>query len=155
MLCASACQSTPSPSSPAPLATADQPANGAPLTPDEIVSTDPCVAQMQNIAGAMLLYFALNKHLPPTLDDLKTMADVDAPLSFVCPRTGEPFVYVPNGLGTVGQPKHIILYQASPDPRGQRWCIFMSPPAPGPASSQTLEVVPIPEAQFHRYYPME
>jgi hypothetical protein len=155
---AAACETTPAPgptAAPQGPWTGDQPSSAAPLTPDEIVATDPCVAQMHDIAGAMLLFFAVNKHLPPTLEDLKSMADADAPLVFTCPTTGQPYVYVPSGLGTVGTPKHIILYAASPDSHGRRWCILMSPPPPGFAASQTLEVVPIPEAQFHRFYPMD
>ncbi len=121
-----------------------------PGSADQAVGSDPCAARLHDIAGAMLFYFALNKHLPASLSDLQALSDFDNPLVFACPHSQQPYVYVPEGLRSVNRPKLIILHD--PVPRdGKRMCILIQPTGPGAA--QSLEVVNLPEPLFLAYQP--
>ncbi len=123
-----------------------------PRTVDHAVASDPCAAHLHDISGAMLLYYAVNRELPKSLDDLKSMADFDAPLDLNCPTSKETYTYVPGGLETPGKSKFIILHDASPAHGGGRWCILMEP-AKGRAAP-SMEVLLIPEPIFRGYLPI-
>ena len=119
------------------------------LSPDQIVANDPCATRLHDIAGALLVYYALNKELPKKLDDLRAMADLDQELNFKCPVSGLTYTYVPGGLGIVGRNKRIIVHDSFPSHDGRRWCIFMSPAKPGAA--QSVEVLEVQEGIFRTY----
>jgi len=119
---------------------------------DQAVISDPCAAQLHDICGAILLYYSLNKRLPPKLEDLRAMADVDAPLSFTCPVSHQPYVYVPAGLSAPDRAMRIIVYDPVPSPDGRRWCILLAPSQAG-SSTVTLDVLAIPERIFQAYQP--
>lgn len=124
---------------------------GEPLTADQAVADDPCAMRLHDIAGAIAEYYALYKTLPQRLADVATMADLDGPLNFTCPLSGQPYVYVPQGLRAPGRTKLIIVHDAAPSHDGKRWCIVMTPLRPGAAVS--LDVVPLPEPIFRAYQP--
>jgi hypothetical protein len=113
---------------------------------------DPCATQLQNISGALLLYYAMHRSMPASLEDLGPLADVDAPLQFVCPSSGLPYVYNPQGLVSAGRNKRIIVYDAKPVHDGARWCILMAPP--GANSSISVEVLLVEESDFKTYSPL-
>jgi len=117
---------------------------------DRAVISDPCAAQLHDICGALLLYYALNKHLPPKLEDLRTMADVDAPLIFECPVSHQAYGYSRVGLSAPNQSKRIIVYDATPCHDGRRWCILLAPVQAG-GSTVSVEVLSIPERVFQIY----
>ena len=99
----------------------------------------------------MLGYYAVYKQLPDKLDDLKALADVDEPLEFSCPKSHQPYVYVPGGLEVAGRPKRIVLHDATPAHDGGRWCILMEP-ATG-KNPPSMEVLLVPEPIFRGYVP--
>jgi hypothetical protein len=124
--------------------------NGAPTSPDSIVSTDPAASRLQDIGGFMLLYYNDHKQLPATLDELAQMPGGDS-LNLAAPRSGREFTYEPTGLWSNQHPdKCIIAYD--PDLVGPaRWCLLMTPPTNGAALVVT--VVAIPESSFLIYRP--
>ena len=128
-------------------------AAGPRLTTDQVVGSDPCAVQLQNVEGVLLQYFALNHQLPPTLQDLIPLADADQPLSLVCPETHQPYAYLPAGLSAANQAKRIIVYDAAPHRSGTRWCILMPPLTHAHPGSLSMEVVALPEAAFRQFYP--
>ncbi len=122
------------------------------VSADQAVASEPCAARLHDVAGALLLYYAVNKQLPPTLADLQDSVGADMLLDFTCPDSKLPYVYVPNGLRHPDRPKVIILH----DPiqvKGKRWCILVQPGGPGTA--QSLEVLAIPEPLFLAYQPVK
>jgi hypothetical protein len=114
--------------------------------------TDPCAARMHDLAGAMLLYYAVHKKMPDKLEELKPLADADQQLSFVCPKSNLPYGYVPEGLGAQGKKARIVVFDSTPVHNGFRWCMMVSPSKPG---SITVDVVPLSDALFHTYKPDE
>lgn len=110
---------------------------------------DPCANRIQDIGGALLAYDHINHHLPSRLDEL---LPIDDSLSFVCPATGKPYVYVPEGLDAPGQDLRIYLYDAQPTPSGIRWCAVTRGSAISGASACFAE--PIPESKFNLYRPI-
>ena len=124
---------------------------GPVLTPDQAVSTDASAARLHDISGAMLVYVALHRRLPPSLDALRPLADPGTDLPVVAP-SGQPYLYTPVGLTAMGATKRIIVADPTPSPTGTRACILVPPPgAAGAALS--MEVVTIPEATFRAYSP--
>jgi hypothetical protein len=137
MLLPAACQSTGSPSKTTAMGTANP------------VSTDPCATQMQGVSEALLLYYASHHQLPQKLDDLRTITEVDSPLVFVCPASGEKYMYDRTGLYAEGKSRHIIVYDPTPAHNGARWCIFTSELKPN--STLTMDVLLVPENVFETY----
>jgi hypothetical protein len=121
---------------------------GAPTSPDEIVSTDPTAARLQDVGGYVLLYYRDHQQMPATLDELRNMPG-GQDLQFTSASTGKPFVYQPAGMWSPQRgDKCIILYD--PDLKhGARWCLFMTPPKAGAALS--VDVAAIPEPIFLNY----
>lgn len=127
------------------------PETDGPRTVEHAVASDPCAAHLHDIAGAMLLYFAIHRDLPKSLDDLKSLTDFESPLDSTCPASKQTYVYVPGGLETPGKSKFIILHDAAPSHRGSRWCILIEP-AKGRAAP-SMEVLQVPEPIFRGYLP--
>jgi hypothetical protein len=124
-------------------------ARATPMGQASVIVNDPCGQQLQTISEAILLYYAAHRQLPPTLDDLRTVTDIDAPLVFVCPASGEKYLYDPAGLYAEGKKKHIILYDAKPAHGGARWCIFTDDMKAN--SALTMDVLLVPEDVFETY----
>ena len=127
------------------------PGPGTPSTPEpaQVVADDPCAARLHEIAGTMLLYYALNKRLPAELDELRAVADFDQALSFTCPASGRPYVYVPSGLRFPGKEERLVLHDAEPSHDGGRWGILAAPPrGKRPAATWAVH---LPEDVFAKY----
>lgn len=118
---------------------------------DETLKSDPCAARLHAISGAMLEYFALNSRLPGTLDELRSLGDLDQPLSFECPETGKSYEYVPGGLQSPDDARQIILVDSTPHSRGVRWAILMQQ-ARG-RQPAAMWVVMLSEPVFRGYVP--
>jgi hypothetical protein len=111
--------------------------------------TDPCAARMHALEGAMLFYYAVHHKMPEKLEDLKGSQDFDQELAFTCPKSNEPYGYVPGGLAAPGKQMRIVVYDASPVHNGFRWCVMVSPSKPG---SITVDVIPLAESVFRNYH---
>jgi len=122
------------------------PTNGDPMT---AITNDACGSRLQDIAGALLQYYATNRRLPMALDDVRGMGDIDEPLKFTCPDTGLPYVYVPRGLHQPGKDMYIIVHDAIPHD-GIRHCIVMS--VSGSTRTPQTQVVVMPEEMFLSYH---
>jgi hypothetical protein len=133
--------------------------DGAPRAPsspsmsiDRALKSDPCSVRLHEISGAMLTCLAIQGRLPRTLDELQSMQGPgEAALNFTCPTTGEPYVYVPQGLRSPGDPRQIVVHDRSPDPTGLRWVILMQPAKARQAPATW--VMRLPESEFRRYQP--
>src|SRR6266496_3760811 len=95
---------------------------------EQTLKSDPCAARLHAISGAMLEYYALHNRLPVALVELESLADLDQPLNFVCPDSGQPYVYVPAGLQAPDDAKRIVLHDPTPNRLGLRWVILMQKP---------------------------
>ena len=104
--------------------------------------TDPCAERLHDICGHLLLYYSLNRRLPDDLADLKSTDSGQLP-PLVCPVSGRPYIYNPDGLPVPGRPGSLVLYDASPSHSGMRWGVL----AGVAAESQPLaaRVVLLPE----------
>ncbi len=124
-----------------------KPTRGSSAAPQTVV--DPCSARLHDIGGAILMYYALHRQMPPRLQDVATLGDIDAPLEFTCPVSGQPYIYNPRGLAIPGTDKRLIVYDALPAHDGQRRGLLMPPIAPGQAVS--TDVQSFPEQLFRTF----
>jgi hypothetical protein len=120
------------------------------VDPDRMLGKSECANQLHDIAGAMILYYSLHKAMPAKLEDLKSLADADAPLKFTCPKSGETYGYSPGGLVAPGKSASIVVYDASPAHHGYRWCILVEPSSSG---AIVTTVSAIEEKLFEQYSP--
>jgi len=146
MALASGCQS----SSSTPPRARSNASNNQALTEDQAFNTDPSAMRLDDIEGALLLYYRDNQTMPPHLSDLDPYAKaVGITLVPISPTNGQPYGYDPNGMTAVGATKLLVVYDPAPSPNGRRWCIVMEPPRPGAALS--AEVLDLPEFVFRSY----
>jgi len=134
----------------------DKPKPAIKLTPAQQASLDACVDRMQDIAGALMMYYHDHRSLPERLEDLQTLPIIGADLQFSCPATGKHFIYVPNGLKSLGRPKRVLAYDPDPSdltPDGIRWCVLAPPFNPG-QPTQTIEAYPMSTREFVSYLPV-
>ena len=131
----------------APVNSARDPVTGQPFTPDVLTAKDRCPAQLQEIEGAILLYYGANKKLPEKLEELSSYSST--PLNFICPESKQRYVYVAAGLRKPGGSKRVIVHDPVRHADGTRWCVVLNESRPG--SSQSTEVVQIPEPLFLAY----
>jgi hypothetical protein len=119
---------------------------------DRALRSDPCSVRLHEISGAMLTYLAVQGRLPRTLDELQSVQGPgDGVLNFTCPTTGEPYVYVPQGLRSPGDTRQIVVHDRSPDATGLRWVVLMQPPKA--RQTPATWVMRLPESEFRRYQP--
>jgi hypothetical protein len=123
---------------------------GPAMSIDRALKSDPCSVRLHEISGAMLTYLATHGRMPRTLEELQSTLDPgEGVLTFTCPTTGEPYVYVPQGLRSGTDPHQIVVYDRSPDATGLRWVILMQPPV-GRQAPATW-VMRVPESEFRTY----
>jgi hypothetical protein len=119
---------------------------------DAITAADPCGNRMHALAGAMLLYYAVHRQLPPTLDALQPFADdTGEDLHFACPVSNADYVYDPAGLVSRGTEGRLVLYDAEPSHGGARWGVVAAPPRG--TRPPTASAVRLTEQTFRRYLP--
>ena len=100
------------------------------------------------------MYCALHKQMPARLEDLIPLADADVDLKLTAP-SGQPYLYVPDGLLAPGATHRIVVADPAPSRAGSRWCIQMPPQPIGGRAPASMEVVAVPEAAFKRYVPAD
>jgi hypothetical protein len=115
------------------------------------LAMDPSAARLNDISGAMLLYYATNKQLPDQLEELNAGGYSDGKLKFTSPASGKPYVYVPTGLMLEAHRKRIILYDPTPTQGGRRFCLVMALGMPA-GSAQAVEILSLPENVFESYH---
>lgn len=138
--------------------------------------SDPCATNLQTLTGQLLFFYSVIGTLPPSLDKLPKMDGETA--SLVCPKSGKPYVYFPDGLrapadlmafdrktGSAREGNLLILVDSEPaHPYSQRLLvdgkekvekqmvrlgIVMEPPTPG--KSVKMYVVPVQQALLDAY----
>lgn len=119
---------------------------------ESAIHSDPCAARLQDISGALLEYLAIHNRMPATLAELNTLPDLDQPLTFACPSSAKPFVYVPAGLISPTDPRQIVLYDSAVDRAGLRWVIRLRRPR-GRESAATF-VEHMPQSVFQSFAPV-
>ena len=124
---------------------------GQTATPDEVLGTDPSAMRLQDIGGDFLLYMRINKQMPATLEDLRTVDDQGNAATFNSPASGQPYLYVPSGLWLAGHSQDIVVYDPSLTRQSKRWCLFLG--APQANGSVSVDVVALPESVFRQYKP--
>jgi hypothetical protein len=142
-LTAAGCQTASAPTAPPPIAS---PPSQQTSAAKPIFGSDPSAQRLQDLEGDILLYYAANRKLPDSLDDLRS---VDSDVNFNSPVLGQPYIYDPRGLWAAGSNQSIILYDQVVTADGKRWCLFMSPPQGNGVLS--LNVWAVPEKAFRLY----
>ena len=111
--------------------------------PESSSVIDPCADRLHDICGPLLLYYSLNKRLPATLDDLgEVSGQVEMP-PLVCPVSGKPYIYRPEGLRVLDLSGRLVLYDAAPAHANMRWGIVI--PQRHGGGALTTRVLSIPE----------
>jgi len=146
--------SSSSPSSSQTKVAATSPASatgGKPFTGD-ITTTDPCANRLHDLAGSLLLYYAVKRKLPERAEELEQIGGPAGAGSLVCPVSNQPYVYNPKGVLSPDTKSRLILYDAAPSHAGRRWAISIVEPK---AASDALvaKVVLVPDAAFPRSVP--
>jgi len=99
-----------------------------PTPPPEVrrpsLQQDACAERLHDLCGRLLLHYSLHQRLPDTLEALPPL-DPANPTPTVCPVSGEPYVYKPEGLRIPGQPGLLVLYDPQPSHAGMRWGVFV------------------------------
>jgi len=112
---------------------------------------DPCRNRLHELSAQLLEYYALHRELPPTADHLAGgpgSAEVPPP---VCPVTGQPYVYLPEGLESPSREGRLVLFEAKPGHGDIRWGIAVSR-LPGGAGLLT-EVIAVDDTWVARVEP--
>ena len=119
--------------------------------PPQSLATDACATRLQDLGGALLLYYATNRRLPDKLEDLAAAPGAAAGAADVtCPASGRSYVYVPGGgLTAKGKGRLLVLYDPTPVHGGLRWGLFISPPSG--AEPLATWVTPMSEELFRGY----
>jgi hypothetical protein len=115
-----------------------------PSTP--ILTSNPCANRLHDICGALLLYYAVNRHLPDQLNDLARMPGFEHVNDFTCPVSKKPYVYNPTGILDLEKNTRIIIYDAAPSHGGTRCAISVVEPRGNEAL--VTKVVGLPESWF-------
>lgn len=104
------------------------------------------------MSGLLLMYYAVNKHLPDRVEELGAFAEPDVEFKPECPASGNPYVYAPGGLqSSAGGERYLVLYDSVPAHGGLRWGVFVAPPRGG--QPPATWVILMSEEVFRGYVP--
>lgn len=113
---------------------------------------DPLGAAMQDLCGPLLEYYFQYRHGPANVSELQQFADPDQKLQLTCPKSGKPYVCVPDGLMNSSKP-HLRIYIYDPEPHnGYRWCAVWKENT-GKDQSLLMYADNFPEAEFRNFTP--
>ena len=135
---AAGCAAPAHPSSPA------RPKSAAKEAP--ISNADPCATRLHDLCGPLLLYYATNHKLPPTLEALRSTG-MDMPEELTCPVSHQPYVYNPGGLLAPNAMGKLIIYDATPAHSGMRWAVAIIEPQ-RQIDPLVAKVVAVPNTSF-------
>src|SRR5689334_16549490 len=107
--------------------------------------TDACAANLHDLAGSFLLYYAMRHELPPTLDALSEVDAVNTS-ELTCPVSHRPYIYNPTGVLAPGNNGRAVLYDAAPSHNRMRYALVITEPQGNAAL--VAKVVAIPEPTF-------
>jgi hypothetical protein len=110
---------------------------------------DPCAKHLEDISGALLLYYTKNHHWPATLSELAPITGEQ--LALTCPASNQPYIYNLGGLEGPDDQRRLIVYDATPAHSNARWGIVLGKDIHG--GNPTFEVIAIPEVSFRLYHP--
>jgi hypothetical protein len=113
---------------------------------DPLAKAGGCDSRLQDISGLMLLYAQQNHHLPKSLDELRGYPGAADVGDFVCPVSGKPYIYNPDGIPTPSGAGRIMVYDPTPAHDGMRLCLVI--PDSGKSSAVIMQVIALPEAFF-------
>ena len=113
-----------------------------------ISESDACPQRLHDLEGGLLLYYAQNRRLPPTLASL-VLPGTDAAAAaeaILCPVSHQPYVYDPRGLPGPDGVSRLIVYDSLPSHNGRRWAITIAESD----GNQPLiaKVIAVPESTF-------
>ena len=114
----------------------------APAARRPSVEADACAERLHDLSGRLLLHYSLHRRLPETLEALATPGP-EQPVPLVCPVSGKPYVYRPEGLQVPGRPGRLVLYDAAACHSGMRWGVFVDDA--GDARRLIARVILIPD----------
>jgi len=103
---------------------------------------DPCAERLHDICGQLLLYCASKNALPKALSELQGTSTGKLP-PLVCPTSGKPYVYNPEGIKVPGLPGRVVLYDPTPAHSAMRWAVVADDAAMG--QPLALHVLLLPE----------
>ena len=116
-------------------------AKGVPIS-----NADRCATRLHDLCGPLLLYYATNHKLPPTLEALRSTG-MDMPEELVCPVSHQPYLYNPGGLLAPGGMGKLIIYDATPAHSGMRWAVAIIEPQ-RQIDPLVAKVVAVPNTSF-------
>ena len=101
--------------------------------------------RMHDLCGPLLMYYAMHKRVPASLEDLRHVAADFGTLDFNCPVSGLPYIYDPNGPSAPEGDATVVIYDQTPVHSGFRWCVTVAAPVGG---QLVTKVVALPESFF-------
>ena len=94
------------------------------------VKKDPCAERLHDICGKLLLHYSIHNKLPQSLQELEAPGSKD-PSQWVCPVSGKPYIYNPDGLRVAGRLGRVVLHDAIACHSGMCWAILVDDPGGG------------------------
>jgi len=113
---------------------------------EPITATDECATRMHDIAGGLLLFYAMHHDLPAKLEQLNTLAGFEDLGPYACPVSQRAYIYRPTGIYLAERNEQIILHDPAPSHSDFRWAISVNDPQAGAAL--VTRVIALPESFF-------
>ncbi len=111
------------------------------VAPEPAPAVDLCAQRLGTISERLLLHFAAHGEAPEALEHLGAVGGTGQDLAYVCPLSGEAYVYDPAALTSLGPEGTFAVYDARPVHNGGRWVITLSRGAPkGPIVANVVWV---------------
>jgi hypothetical protein len=106
---------------------------------------DDCAGHLQELCGQLFAYYAKNRKLPRTLEELAAFPGPHPNVPLTCPESKKPYVYEPDTIRSAGSFGRIVIHDPEPAHAGHRWAVAVRE-VPGP--QLIAEVVRVPESVF-------
>ena len=107
------------------------------------LAIDECAQRLHELERHLLSYYVQHDRLPDSLDGLKQGSGMGQLPPLVCPVSGEPYLYRPEGAGLAGRSGQVLMCDATPAHAGRRWAIIVK--ASGDSSPLVLDVISLPK----------
>jgi len=99
------------------------------VPPARPLPRDACEERLGQLAERLLRFYVAHRRLPASREELLSEDEGGQPSTLICPVSGKPYIFEPQGLRSPGLDGNVLIYDSEGAHAGFRWGVLVQAPA--------------------------